>query len=434
MSWTNGYVSDVRYPAFFYKEMQPTWLSTVADFTGVVRPAIERPFTLCELGCGVGINLLVAAACHPQAHFIGVDFNAEHLRVAGDAAASSGLTNVEFIHADFASFARENSRFFDFITCHGTWSWIAPEYRAALMDGVSRSLSPGGLFYLHYMCHPGSTDLLPLQHVLNLCAHHMPGPSLRKAQTGLKLLQQIADTGLFANKPEMLRHLANMAQRDAADLAHEFLTDNWHPQHCVDVHQQAGEAGLTYLASADVFNNLDPALSIPGKMQALVRQARVPALAETLKDLARDAHQRMDLFQKAPVGLGQEGFIAQFRANSFQMLPHAPSRGPVRFSTPIGPVTGPEAVFTPLLQRLAAGPVTGAELLELPVFSGDVGGLLQSLQLLMMQQFIHPCTSATRCDGDRVSKLSRWFECNDIALSIVETCGTATAMTSVPAM
>lgn len=425
MSWTDGYISDVTYPAFFYKDMQPVWLSTVAAMQGFSAPDVRQPFSLCELGCGVGINLLVAAACHADAHFVGVDFNADHLRAAAKAAAAGGITNIEFVHADFAGFARSNERQFDFMTSHGVWSWIAPQQRDGLLECAARGVKSGGLFYLHYMCHPGSTDLLPLQHLLNLCAHLMPGPSPRKAQTGLKLLQQIAASGLYADRPEMLRHLANMAKRNPADLAHEFLTDHWQPQHSADVHQQVGNAGLALLGSADLFNNLDISLSIPGKLQGLIRQTAVPALAETLKDMARNAHQRMDLFQKDPARQSRERFIAGLSETVFHLLPGAPPPGPVSFPTPIGPLTGPEAIFAPLLRRLAAGPATGAELLRLPAFAGDAPALLQALQLLMMQEIAHPATDAHPAIADRTARLSDWFSRRGIALDIVAECATA---------
>lgn len=255
----------------------------------------------------------------------------------------------------------------------------------------------------------------------------MPGPSSRKAQTGLKLVRQLADQGLFTDRPAMIGHLANMEKRAAADLAHEFLTDHWQPQHSVEVHRQMGEAGLALLGSAEMFNNLDISLSVPGNLQGLIRQTRVPALAETLKDMARNAHQRMDLFQKAPVGPDHDGVMARFGAIRFHRSPHAPRQGPVRFSTPIGPITGPEAVFTPLLQGLASGSATGAELARLPAFSDDVGGLLQAVQLLMMQEMIFPANPAARPGSDVVRDLSRWFDRNGIALAIVEEGATAVA-------
>lgn len=427
MNWTDGYIDDVSYPAFFYKEMQPLWLATVAAFQGFAAPDVAGPFALCELGCGVGVNLLVAAACHPQARFVGVDFNGEHVDAARAAASASGIDNVEFIHADFATFTRTNRDKFDFVTCHGVWSWIAPPLRADLVEYASRSLTSRGLLYLHYMCHPGSTELLPLQHLLDVCAHHMPGSSERKVQVGMKLLHEIAGTGLFAEHPAMSKHLANMARRDPADLAHEFLTRHWQPSHSADVHQQVGSSGLAYIGSADVFNNLDVSLSIPGRMQGLIRRTGAPALAETLKDLARHAHQRMDLFQKEPAPPDRAAFATRSAEMRFAALPSSPSHGPTTFTTPIGPVTGPEAIFTPLLRRLNTGAASVGDLARIAPFTDDPGALSQALQLLMMQQFAHPVQRALPTARQRARALSGWLQRNGVALTIVEECATAVA-------
>ncbi|MBW6527735.1 class I SAM-dependent methyltransferase [Sphingomonas sp. RHCKR7] len=420
-------MSDVSYPTFFYKEMQPLWLATVAGFLGIVAPDVARDFTLCELGCGAGVNLLIAAACHPTSRFVGVDFNKEHLDTARQAAAAAGIGNVEFVHADFASFGAVCGEQFDFVTCHGVWSWIAAEDQQHLIDIAARCLIPGGLFYLHYMCHPGSTQLAPLQHLLNLCAHHMPGPSTRQAQTGMRLLAQVAAGGAFTEEPAMHRHLANMARRQPADLAHEFLTDHWEPAHSANVHQQVAGSGLTYIGSADVFNNLDPSLSVPGGLQGLIRRTAVPALAETLKDMARNAHQRTDLFQKGARSVSGSIVAASLSSTRFTALPAAPRRGPVTFTTPIGSVEGPASSYTPVLERLATGPASGAELARLPALDGDIGELLQVVQLLMMQQLAHPMLANAPVTDERSLRLGSWLAEHDVPLQLVPACATAIA-------
>ena len=130
MSRVDGYTTDIAFPAFFYKEMQPVWMSSILRLEGLRAPDLHSPFSLCELGCGLGINLLVAAACHPQAQFLGVDFNPQHLEQARALASAAGLHNLEFVQADFAQFAQRQSQQFDFMTTHGVWSWIAPAPRS----------------------------------------------------------------------------------------------------------------------------------------------------------------------------------------------------------------------------------------------------------------------------------------------------------------
>ncbi len=432
MNKADGYTIDVSFPAFFYKEMQPVWLSCVSRLLGFAAHDVARPFRHCELGCGLGINLLVAAACHPHAHFVGVDFNERHLRAAREAAQAAGLENIEFVHSGFAGFAASQPEPFDFITTHGVWSWVAPEHRAGLLACVNAGLRPGGLFYLHYMCHPGSTDLLSLQQVLNLFAPQVAGTSAQQVQMGVKLLRQLADRGLFVDRPGVLRHLDNLQARDPNHLAHEFLTDHWQPQHSVEVHEQIGAIGLGYLGSADVFNNLDASLSIPGQLQGVVRQTRIPALAETLKDMARNSHQRMDLFQRQPRPLSPDAYAAQLGATVFQRLPGAPAGGPITFSTPIGPIEGPQALCTALLQRLAAGPASFAELAQLSAFAGQPALLLQTLQLMLMQEMVHPASATSASANGRAEQLTQWLAHQGMALRVLDACGTAVRVGAAP--
>jgi hypothetical protein len=156
----------------------------------------------------------------------------------------------------------------------------------------------------------------------------------------------------------------------------------------------------------------------------LVRQTQIPALAEAIKDMARNAHQRMDLFQKAPVALDRVTYIDRVLDMRFCLLPYAPTQGPVSFETPIGPIVGPEAVFTPILQLLAAGPTNGLELARLPIFVDDVGGLLQSLQLLMMQRIAHPVLTQLQSSASQ-RVLSKWLAHN-CTLNYIAACATAT--------
>lgn len=442
MNRADGYTTDVDFPAFFYKEMQPVWLACVAQVQGFVAPDVAGPFRYGELGCGAGINLLVAAACHPQARFVGVDINARQLKTARAAAQAAGLTNVDFVHADFAQFAKSaeligsaagtetglGAGAFDFMVSHGVWSWISPQHRACLLACADAGLKPGGLFYLHYMCHPGSTDLQNIQHLLNSFAPQVPSSSAHQARMGLKLLRQLANRGAFVDRPDIRRHLDRLQSRHPDDLAHEFLTDHWQPQHSVAVHREVGELGLSLLGSADVFNNLDVSLSIPGNMQDVIRLTASPPLAETLKDFARNSHQRMDLFQRDPGALGEARHVAVLKAMRFQALPGAPLQGPFRFATPIGPIEGPETLCASLMERLATGPASFVELAALPALAGRSDLLLQTLQLLLMQGWAHPVNPArvAQVGGESSArKLDHWLKQQGLALRTLEACGSA---------
>ena len=424
MNTYDGYVMDVAYPPHFHKEIQPVWLASLAQFLGTAAPDITKPYSYCELGCGMGINLLVAAATNPLGQFVGVDANEKALAIAREAAKSVGLTNVHFVHADFAHFAQSNNLFFDFIVSHGVWSWIAPNQQKHILQVVAKFLKPKGLFYLHYMCHPGATQMMPVQKLLNDLARQLPGSSAQKLQAALDFVCELDVAGTFIDQPNLSEKIKSLKQKPACYLAHDFLTDNWAPQHSTDVHQSVAQTGVTYIGSASAFDNLD-SLSVPGAVQPLLAKLASPALRETVKDLAKNQHQRSDLFQRTPVRLAQQDVLQQVDALRLQLMPQAPRSGALSFQTPIGEIQGPDDIFSPLLEKLAERPTTFAELRQLPAFTEKLGTLSQALQMLMWQGHIHPQRPDGLSCSDQASKLKAWIERNQLKLKIVEDCGTA---------
>jgi hypothetical protein len=427
----DGYVMDTSYPAHFHREVQPLWLATQTLIQGATPPVLTAPYSYCELGCGVGINLLVSAATQPHAQFVGVDFNARHLAVARQAAQQLGLKNLHFVHADFAAFARNNTLFFDFIVSHGVWSWIAADQQHQVLVLVERFLKPRGLFYLHYMCHPGATRMLPVQKLLNELSHHLTGSAEQNVRAGLGLLGRLDCAGTFHDQPALSANIKALQQKDAAYLAHDFLNDHWNPQHSADLHRQVTQAGVTYLASADPFENVE-ALSVPGAAQPVLAGIRVPSVRELVKDLARNQHQRRDLFQKAPDALSPEAHLEAIGALRFGALPGAPANGAIEFRTPIGNINGPSELFTPLLERLAQAPASFRELGQLPIYAGKPGLLLQSLQMLMWQGYAHPLREDPHDSAATTQALQAWLDTQQLRIKVVNDGATAVHLAPPP--
>ncbi|MBA1277830.1 class I SAM-dependent methyltransferase [Stutzerimonas stutzeri] len=424
MTRNDGYVMDVAYPPHFHKEIQPVWLTSLVQFLGSAAPDISKPYSYCELGCGMGINLLIAAITNPQGQFVGVDANDKALHIARSAAAAMDVKNIRFVQADFAQFTQSNNLFFDFIVSHGVWSWIAESQQKSILQLVAKSLKPKGLFYLHYMCHPGATQMMPVQKLLNDLARQLPGSSEQNLQAALDFVCELDVAGTFIDQPNLSEKIKSLKQKPASYLAHDFLTDHWTPQHSTDVHQSVAQAGVTYLGSANAFDNLD-SLSVPGAVQPLLAKLASPALRETVKDLARNQHQRSDLFQRAPVRLNQQDVLQQVDALRFQLMPQAPCSGALSFQTPIGEIQGPGDIFSPLLEKLAERPATFAELRQLPAFTEKLGTLSQALQMLMWQGHIHPQRQDGLSCTEQVNKLKAWIERSQLKLNVVEDCGTA---------
>ncbi|MCR8710518.1 class I SAM-dependent methyltransferase [Aliarcobacter butzleri] len=425
MKQKDGYILDVTYPIFFYKEMQALWLSNTINFLGFKTPNITKSFSYLELACGTGINLIVCAINNPNGHFIGVDFNKEHIDKAKNDANFIGLKNIEFIHSDFATFLEINHNKFDFIVNHGTFSWISPTNQKNILKIVSEFLNDLGILYLHYMCYPGSTPLLPIQKLLNLVDHHVNESSNKSIEIGKNLFNDLNNAGTFVDNPK-INSIVKTLENSNSYLAHEFLTDYWNPLFSVDVHKMVFEnAKATFLGSANVIENLDN-ISIPSKMQEIIKNTKAPDLKEYLKDLARNSKQRVDIFQKNPQIFSNKEHIEVINKLKFKLLPNAPKKGAVTFNTLIGDIEAPKEVISEMLEKLSKKEMSFEELSTLKSFINKPMFLIETIFLLMNANYLQVVSSNEKyIDKHFVDKFNDKMKKDGINLEIYPKCCTA---------
>lgn len=425
MKRKDGYVLDISYPIFFYKELQVLWLKSVVNFLGFKTPNISENFSYLELGCATGINLIVNAINNPNGKFVGVDFNKEHIDKARKNAKEIGLKNIEFICCDFTSFLENNTEKFDFIVTHGTFSWISPLHQKAILDIVSNSLNNLGIFYLHYMCYPASATLLPVQKLLNLVDLHIEGSSTDSIDVGKRLFFDLNSAGAFVDNPKIDSILKSLEQNNSY-LAHEFLTDYWNPLYSTDVHNMVFQnTKATYLGSANVIENIDN-ISIPAKMQDIVKNIKAPALKEYLKDLARNSKQRVDIFQKNPQIFSNNEHIEVINKLKFTLLPNAPKKGAITFNTLIGDIEAPKEVISPMLESLTKKDMSFKELLEFDSFKNNPLFLIETIFLMMNANYLQIVSSIEQnISEDFISKFDELMKKNGVNLKIHSKCCTA---------
>ncbi|MEV9477440.1 class I SAM-dependent methyltransferase, partial [Aliarcobacter butzleri] len=399
--------------------------SSTINFLGFKTPNITKSFSYLELACGTGINLIICAINNPNGHFIGVDFNKEHIDKAKNDANFIGLKNIEFIHSDFATFLEINHNKFDFIVNHGTFSWISPTNQKNILKIVSEFLNDLGILYLHYMCYPGSTPLLPIQKLLNLVDHHVNESSNKSIEIGKNLFNDLNNAGTFVDNPK-INSIVKTLENSNSYLAHEFLTDYWNPLFSVDVHKMVFEnAKATFLGSANVIENLDN-ISIPSKVQEIIKNTKAPDLKEYLKDLARNSKQRVDIFQKNPQIFSNKEHIEVINKLKFKLLPNAPKKGAVTFNTSIGDIEAPKEVISEMLEKLSKKEMSFEELSTLKSFINKPMFLIETIFLLMNANYLQVVSSNEKYVDKRfVDKFNDKMKKDGINLEIYPKCCTA---------
>lgn len=444
----DGYVVDRVYPRHFHREMLPVWLVNTATALGRRASDLTQPFTWLELGCGSGLSAVVAAAAHPHAQFIGVDFNEAAIAQAQALAEAAGLRNVRFHALSFAQALEADAALLpacDFIVTHGVYSWVSEANRQAIGQLVAQRLKPGGLMYVAYMSQPGATSFSAAQRLMRLATqHHTGSSSAERAQQALALVQQLAaaGAGYFSEHPSAVRELQRLADDEIDYVAHELLNAHWEALHVSDVMAGFEAAGCEWLGSATPLENIDT-VSVPAGTQPLlaelVRSGASAAAIETFKDVARNQRQRRDIYQRAHAQqahvLSPDAHRDALLAQRVALLPAASlpnagaTKGELSFDTQIGPVRLPIALVAPLLAALQSGPRSYAELARLPAYAGQPGFISQLLQMLAWAGWLHFMQAASAEADEAVARLNavlpRWPAPAGGAVRVVSALGTA---------
>ena len=105
---------------------------------------IEHGETILDLGCGAGIDVILAAhRTGPSGRVIGLDFLPEMLEQTASAAAEVGLGNVEILEAEMEAIPLPDASV-DHVISNGVIN-LVPRKRRVLAE-CARVLVPGGKF------------------------------------------------------------------------------------------------------------------------------------------------------------------------------------------------------------------------------------------------------------------------------------------------
>lgn len=252
---THASYDDVPYEASLAPRTHPQNAEVIARLFGL-SPQPAASARVLEIGCGTGGNVLPMAYSLPGATFVGVDLSAPQVAMAKANAAMLELANVRFVCADIADFEPESA--FDYIICHGVYSWVPPETRAAILALCEKALSPHGVAHISYNVLPGWHMRGAFREMLRFHAQHFPAAAERVEQArafGRFLTEATAALGdasprnsaystLLREEFELIQALPDFY------VLHEHLADTNDPFSFLDFLDQTGAHGLRYLGDA----------------------------------------------------------------------------------------------------------------------------------------------------------------------------------------
>jgi methyltransferase-like protein/SAM-dependent methyltransferase len=241
----------IPYSVGAFPQTRPDRLASVATLFGM-RPADPSRCRVLELGCAAGGNLIPMALTAPDARFVGIDLSPRQISDAQATARELNLPNIDLRAVSILDIGEDFGQF-DYILCHGVYSWVPPEVQEKILEVCSKNLSPQGVAYVSYNCYPGWHARGAIREMLwyHTARFSDSADRIREARGLLAFLViSVEREGGFGSL--IRQELALLQATPDTYLLHEHLEDFNEPLY---FHQFAGRAaakGLQYLGEAQL--------------------------------------------------------------------------------------------------------------------------------------------------------------------------------------
>lgn len=233
-----------------FPQSQPARLAALARMFGLEAAPIETARVL-ELGCASGGNIIPHAARYPDACFVGVDIGRAQVTAGHARIEQLGLSNIDILCQSFTEIGEELGDF-DYIVCHGVYSWVPPEVQEAILRVIRSRLSPSGIGCVSYNVLPGWRMMQPIRDALLMATTESANLLARTARAREILSFMAANTTDKGPYGESLRVWNERLSALPDDyLCHEFLEDCNEPTMLSRFAADANRHGLGYLGDCE---------------------------------------------------------------------------------------------------------------------------------------------------------------------------------------
>lgn len=273
MTTSNAY-DQAPYESFPFAQSHPDRLAAIAQLLGVNAPPPATARVL-EIGCAAGGNLLPMALSMPGARFVGIDLSPVQIAQGQAVIRDLGLSNIALQAMDLAA-CDDRLGTFDYILCHGVYSWIPDTVQQALLQLVARRLAPDGVAYISYNTLPGWNMRGMVRDLMRYHAQRFAtaGEQVTQARAILDFMAQSAPADNNAYGALLRSELEMLRKQPDYYILHEHLEENNQPVYFHEFAARAAQHGLQYLAEAE--------------FGAMLATQFAPEVAHTVRSIAPD--------------------------------------------------------------------------------------------------------------------------------------------------
>lgn len=253
---------NVKYKSFSYMQSSIDRLCATARVYGL-DAVLPQNAKVLEIGCASGGNIIGQAINYPNADFIGIDLSSTQIKMGVELIEKLELKNIKLFDMDICDACEKlKGQEFDYIICHGVFSWVPDFVKKAILELGAKLLSEHGVMMISYNVYPGWKYKEPARDFMRFASRNIdyekdPETKLDMALAAIsfeKAAYRTLPVGEVTSYQSKIRELKT-AVADAIDnlkinrsyLLHEYLEIFNSPSYLCDFVADASEQGLAYI-------------------------------------------------------------------------------------------------------------------------------------------------------------------------------------------
>ncbi|MGX2987165.1 methyltransferase regulatory domain-containing protein [Ursidibacter sp. B-7004-1] len=244
--------NDIPYTSVAFPHCQPNRLHALAKLKGLNPPELDNARVL-EIGCSFGGNLIPFAIRYPNSQIVGIDLSEIQINIGQKMMQEIGLNNVHLVAADISKVNFENLQF-DYIICHGVFSWVPEFVQNAIMQLIQTYLTPNGVAFISYNAYPGwhLKDMVKelMQFGTSSDIHHYE--RIDQAKELFAQTEDLLERFNPQTKPEFSRIAQHILNADKYYVAHEYLEEVNQPFYFHQFIKKITPYGLGYITDTSL--------------------------------------------------------------------------------------------------------------------------------------------------------------------------------------
>ncbi len=264
---------EVPYESFAYPQTHPNNVSTIATLFGLKAPNFKKARVL-EIGCASGGNIAPMAYAYPDAKFVGIDISGEQIKQANERKKALDLKNVEFLQQDILDLkAGSKKDQYDYIICHGVFSWVPEKVREGILKSCNKLLSPNGIAVVSYNALPGWNAVRSVREMMLYHTNRFENPNdkVNQARLLLDFLAENVPAGQVGYKAVIESEKEMLQKTHSMYMYHDHLEAENAQFYLNDFVGMARENGLEYVGDAALASMYvgNMSANVMDKLQAL---------------------------------------------------------------------------------------------------------------------------------------------------------------------